>query len=214
MTSKSKFLLSLGLLLIISIFFFSAFAYSVTKMNVNQTNETSNDGKVSDEIVPNEDNIEEENSNKENSEEEITNEKSTDEIISDEEVSKEEDSKEVVPNDKSIQTVIIPESLIDQLIEIINTSSADCWRKPANNRKNTMINKLNALYDLFSDDNLEDLYNKLLHDIKPKLTGIKTDENEEAWGSGVFKNPWVICPELQEELRVICNDILAVPQPH
>ncbi len=99
------------------------------------------------------------------------------------------------------------ESLIDQLIEKIQTSADECWRKPTTNRKNTMINKINGL-------DLKDLYDKILHDIKPKLTGLKTDENEDTWGNGVFNNPWVICPDLQEEFRILCNDILNPPIYH
>lgn len=101
----------------------------------------------------------------------------------------------------------IIESLIDQLIEKIQTSAEECWRKPATNRKETVINKINGL-------NLEDLYDKLLHDIKPKLTGLKTDEDENPWGNGVFNNPWVICPDLQEEFRLLCNDLLNPPIYH
>jgi len=52
-------------------------------------------------------------------------------------------------------------------------------------------------------------YDKLLHDIKPKLTGLKTNEFEEPWGNGVFKNPWVNCEELQEMFKVECNQILS-----
>ena len=51
-------------------------------------------------------------------------------------------------------------------------------------------------------------YNKLLHDIKPRLTGLKTDENENPWGNGVFINPWVIDKIKQEVFRVECNAIL------
>ena len=32
--------------------------------------------------------------------------------------------------------------------------------------------------------------------------------NENPWGNGVFKNPWVNSLELQEIFRVICNEIL------
>ena len=71
-----------------------------------------------------------------------------------------------------------------------------------------MINKINTLKPLISENNFEDAYNKLLHDIKPKLTGLKTDENEDPWDGGIFKNPWVINDELQEALRLICNEIL------
>jgi hypothetical protein len=108
---------------------------------------------------------------------------------------------------KSTNSNGIVESLIDQIIEKIQTSEDECWRKPAINRKNTMTNKISEL-------NLEDLYDKILHDIKPKLTGLKTDENEDPWGNGVFKNPCVICPDLQEEFRLLCNDLLNPPIYH
>ncbi len=99
--------------------------------------------------------------------------------------------------------------LIDQVIERIESSSDDCWRKHEINRKNTMIKKLNALKELVSSANLEGAYDKLLHDIKPKLTGLKKDENEDPWGNGVFKNPWVICTNLNEEFTSDCNEILS-----
>jgi len=102
---------------------------------------------------------------------------------------------------------------IDQLIESIISSPDECWRNK--NNKNAMINKLYELKEeLIEDDDelefddLEEVYEDLLHDIKPKLTGLKTDENEEPWGNGVFKKPWVICPELQETFQVSCNVIL------
>ncbi|NVM52659.1 MAG: hypothetical protein HWN66_03065 [Candidatus Helarchaeota archaeon] len=97
---------------------------------------------------------------------------------------------------------------IDHLKEEIQNSPDECWAKPARNRKSAMNNKLNELKDLISTDAFEEAYDKLLHDIKPKLTGLKTDENEEPWGNGVFNNPWVVCIDLQEEFRVTCNQIL------
>lgn len=56
--------------------------------------------------------------------------------------------------------------------------------------------------------NYTEAYDKLLHDIKPKLTGLKTNENEDSWGNGAFSNPWITCEELQEEFREVCNQIL------
>ncbi len=108
----------------------------------------------------------------------------------------------------SIATIVEPTiyELIDDLIEKIQDSLEECWRKPAGNRKNTMINKLTTLKDMVSLNNLEGAYDKLLHDIKPKLTGLKTDENEEEWGNGTFKNPWVICDDL--DFQIDCNEIL------
>jgi len=99
-------------------------------------------------------------------------------------------------------------SKIDDLIEKIINSPEDCWRKPAQNRKNTMINKLTSLQELILQELFEEAYNKMLHDIKPKLTALKTDENEEPWGNGTFKQAWVVCDYLRDEFRVDCNSIL------
>ena len=95
---------------------------------------------------------------------------------------------------------------IDQLISKIDSYPDDCWRNASN--KNTIEDKLMELKNLVSSDILGEVYDKLLHDIKPKLTGLKTDENEEPWGNGVFDNPWVICKELQDEYCLDCNEIL------
>ncbi len=99
-------------------------------------------------------------------------------------------------------------SKIDDLIEKIFNSPEDCWRKPAQNRKNTMINKLTSLRELVLQELFEEAYNKMLHDIKPKLTALKTDENEEPWGNGTFKQAWVVCEDFRDEFRVDCNTIL------
>ena len=99
-------------------------------------------------------------------------------------------------------------SKIDALIEYIIETPEDCWRKPAQNRKNTMINKLTSLKYLISQELFEEAYNKMLHDIKPKLTALKTDENEEPWGNGIFKQAWVVCEDLRDIFRVDCNTIL------
>ncbi len=46
------------------------------------------------------------------------------------------------------------------------------------------------------------------YDLKPKLTGLKTDEHEVPLGNGVFNNPWVTGAALQEQFRVWANDLL------
>ena len=114
--------------------------------------------------------------------------------------------------DTSIATIVEPTiyELIDDLITKIQDLLDECWRKPASNRKNTMINKLTTLKDMVSLNNLEGAYDKLLHDIKPKLTGLKTDENEEEWGNGTFKNPWVICGDYNLDFQIDCNEILSL----
>lgn len=97
---------------------------------------------------------------------------------------------------------------IDQLIEEIQNSPEDIWGGPAGNRKNTMINKLTVLKEMILSDTFTAAYEKLLHDIKPKLTGLNTNEYEEEWGNGVFKNPWVEDEEFQEHLRLLINELL------
>lgn len=99
-------------------------------------------------------------------------------------------------------------SIIDELIEKIIESPENCWKKPAPNRKNTTIYKLTSLQELIEQELLEEAYNKMLHDIKPKLTALKTNENEEPWGNGAFKQAWVVCEDLRGVFRVDCNTIL------
>jgi len=98
---------------------------------------------------------------------------------------------------------------VDELTMKIQDTADECWRKPSSSRKATMINKLNALRALVEEENLEEAYEKLLFDIKPKLTGLKTDENEEPWSADGFKIPWVVCEALREELRGDCNELLS-----
>ena len=98
---------------------------------------------------------------------------------------------------------------IDLLKQKISESSEDCWRKPKSIRKFIIIKKLDVIQGIIGDGNYEEAYDKTLYDIKPKLSGLKTDENEESWGKGVFKKPWVICDDLKAEFRLDCNNILS-----
>jgi len=95
----------------------------------------------------------------------------------------------------------------------VQGSPDDCWKKPGENRKNAMCNKLTELQELIDVENFEEAYYKLLHDIKPKLTGLKTDEREQPWGNGVYGQAWVTCESLREEYRIECNLILAEIYP-
>ncbi len=97
---------------------------------------------------------------------------------------------------------------IDNLNEFINHTNLDSWRHPAENRRTAMIKKIEALKLIVSDKDYGESYDKLLHDIKPKLTGLKTNEEEIPWGNGVFKNPWITNSTLQEILRELSNEIL------
>ncbi|MFW9822847.1 MAG: hypothetical protein ACFFE4_07930 [Candidatus Thorarchaeota archaeon] len=95
---------------------------------------------------------------------------------------------------------------IDQLIKALDLCLDDCWREETD--KITMISKLIELKTLVSSEEIGEAYDKLLHDIKPKLTGLKTDENEVPWDHGLFENPWVTCEVFQVEYCSACNKIL------
>ena len=98
---------------------------------------------------------------------------------------------------------------IDNLNQKIQETSDDIWGCPAANSKNVMESKLDEVKKMISCYDFECAYNKFLHDVKPKLTGLKTNENEEPWGNGVFKNPWVNDAGLNEEFRTDCDEILS-----
>ena len=98
---------------------------------------------------------------------------------------------------------------IDEFKEVIENSLNDSWKKPAQNRKNTVCNKLTELQQLIIEEQFEEAYNKLLHDIKPKLTGLKQNEHGEPWGNGVYEKAWVTCDELRVTFEEECNLILS-----
>ncbi len=96
-------------------------------------------------------------------------------------------------------------STIDAGIARIQSSIDADWRNPGDNRKAEMVTKLGNLRALVEAGQNAKAYEVLLHDVKPKLTGLKTDEDDVAWGNGVFNNPWVETPALQEEFRLWAN---------
>ena len=97
---------------------------------------------------------------------------------------------------------------IGNLNEKLQTSSDEYWRHPVASHKKSMDEKLSALTHMIDTPVFLDAYSKFLHDIKPKLTGLKTDENGIPWGNGVFNNPWVDSDDFQEALRLDCNVLL------
>jgi len=118
----------------------------------------------------------------------------------------------------SIEVVIVfpPSETLPELLGKLNTTimlldNNAFDRNPAQ-RKNALGNKIQLISKLVDFDcSIAYIisYYILLIDIKPKLTGLKTDENEIPWGNGVFKNPWVISSTAQESLLIQCNQILA-----
>ncbi len=89
-------------------------------------------------------------------------------------------------------------------------STDSAWRNPAENRKNAMIEKIDECIVLCQNEEYNQCYDKILHDIKPKLTGLKVDEEGNPFGNGIFKNPWVVDPSLQEEFGDATDSILSL----
>jgi hypothetical protein len=118
---------------------------------------------------------------------------------------------EVIASNTEGEVTIATHSLGDNPLDTLGQMIEDveCWRKPSTNRQETMLNKYNELLSLIDDDDYAAAYDKLLHDIKPKLTGLKTDEAGEPYGNGEFGNPWVTCSDWQADFVEIIDTILA-----
>jgi len=97
---------------------------------------------------------------------------------------------------------------LDQLRSTILQLPATAFDKNTAQRKTALSNQLKDLINLVNTSEYRTTYDTLVHDLKPKLTGLKTDENELPWGNGLLKNPWVIDPTVQSTLRTQCNQIL------
>ncbi len=97
---------------------------------------------------------------------------------------------------------------LDAIISLVNESPDSVWRDPALARKQEMLEKLSEIRNLVLAGDYSTAYDQLLHDIKPKLTGLKTDEDEIPWGNGVFNNPWVINEELHQVFKDQVNIVL------
>lgn len=76
---------------------------------------------------------------------------------------------------------------LEELIQMC--MDCDSWLKK--NGEKTIINKINEVIALKEAGKYMEAYNKLLHDIKPKLTGVKVDELGNSFGKPDFKNAWV-----------------------
>jgi hypothetical protein len=93
------------------------------------------------------------------------------------------------------------------LIKTLNATGSSSWSKPY--EKQAMLEKIGVVRKLFDDGYYTLAYDMLLHYIKPKLTGLKIDENGTPWGNGVFKHPWIVDPALRSMLRGVIDAALA-----
>lgn len=117
------------------------------------------------------------------------------------------------PNDSlesiiEVQIEIKGVSIKNLVIDLIEFGILKCslldeeyWGHKSSELKDSMISKLEQLTLMVEEESYSDAYNKILHDIKPKLTGLKMDENGDEWGNGIFNNPWIISTETQMEFE-------------
>jgi hypothetical protein len=106
----------------------------------------------------------------------------------------------------SVKTLVI--DLIEFGIFKCSNLDDDDLRNPHHELKDTLVSKLEQLILMVENEDYTGAYNKLLHDIKPKLTGLKTDENGVEWGNGIFNNPWIINEKTQAEFKIWADIIL------
>lgn len=111
----------------------------------------------------------------------------------------------ILPTSESIK------HFLGLLIDLINELPDGNFTKNPTQRKRALTNKINDIISMIETEDpafYSEAYDKMLHDIKPKLSGLKTDEKEVPWGNGVFKNPWISSPDNQVALREFCNFLL------
>jgi hypothetical protein len=96
---------------------------------------------------------------------------------------------------------------------VIGDMPSDCWKHAPNgngkgksgesdgtNPQYAMLNKIDELDALILAGEYDCAMNKFIHDIVPKLTGIKANGDE-------FNNPWVVGEIRQQDYSIICDDI-------
>ena len=93
------------------------------------------------------------------------------------------------------------------LSEMLNATSSFSWYKTR--EKQAILYKIDKVVKLFYGGYYTLAYDMLLHDIKPKLTGLKAYENGTPWGDGIFDNPWITDPALRLMLRGEIDTALA-----
>jgi hypothetical protein len=104
---------------------------------------------------------------------------------------------------------IVKQAILDEISVIefmIENSPEEYWK--STNSIDTMLLKIDELIILVQTCQMQDAYDKLLYDIKPKLTGLKEDEDGTTFGNGIFKNVWVLDGSLRLEFELHINSVL------
>jgi hypothetical protein len=126
------------------------------------------------------------------------------------------DKDESIQDDGSIIIRVLPTSesiiyFLNKLREDLDYIPDNAWKNPASHLRKAMDNMIKEVIIKMSGGTPElygEAYDMLLHDIKAKLTGLKTNEDKIPWDGGIFNNPWIIDDEYQQFLANTCNLLL------
>ncbi len=94
-----------------------------------------------------------------------------------------------------IQNKVDPMDLLDKIIEYILGLPDDCFKNNADNRKNSLVNKLESVRDMINDGDYEDAISKLENDIRPKM-------------DGEGNNDWIINDDAQNDLTGMIDELI------
>jgi outer membrane protein assembly factor BamB len=88
-----------------------------------------------------------------------------------------------------------PNDLLDKIIEYILGLDDDCFKNNADNRKNTLVNKLEEVRKMIMAGDYEAAISKLTNDIRPKM-------------DGEGNNDWITCPDAQNDLTGMIDELI------
>lgn len=94
-----------------------------------------------------------------------------------------------------LQNSDIANNLLDEIIEYILGLDDECFKNNADNRKKTLVNKLEEVRKMIEDGNYDAAIDKLTNDIRPKM-------------DGEGKNDWIICETAQNDLTGMIDELI------
>jgi outer membrane protein assembly factor BamB len=94
-----------------------------------------------------------------------------------------------------LQNEIDPMDLLDKIIQYILGLDDECFKNNADNRKNSLVNKLEEVREMINSGDYEGAIDKLVNDIRPKM-------------DGEGKNDWIICETAQSDLTGMIDELI------
>jgi outer membrane protein assembly factor BamB len=94
-----------------------------------------------------------------------------------------------------LQNRMGPMDLLDKIIEYILGLDDDCFKNNADNRKNSLVNKLEEIRKMIMAEDYDAAISKLTNDIRPKM-------------DGEGKNDWITCESAQDDLKGMIDELI------